>query len=56
VEPNVRESMSSVAVANTFPAFTMEAHCASASHGAWEDSHVLQGVSFVEKMVLLYCL
>ena len=34
VEPNVRASMSSVAVANTTPPFTRAAHCASASHGA----------------------
>ena len=34
-EPKVRQSMSSVAVANTFPVFAMAAHWASASHGAY---------------------
>ena len=34
LEPKVKESMSSVAVAYTFPAFTNAAHCASASQGA----------------------
>lgn len=33
--PRVRASISSVAVAYTFPAFANAAHCASASHGAF---------------------
>ena len=36
LEPNVRQSISSVAVAYTRPAFTMDAHWASASQGAYE--------------------
>ena len=34
LEPNVRASISSVAVAYTLPALVNAAHCASASHGA----------------------
>ena len=33
--PNVSASISSVAVAKTIPALAMDAHCASASQGAW---------------------
>jgi hypothetical protein len=35
LEPKVSASMSSVAVAKTFPDFTRAAHCASASQGAY---------------------
>ena len=51
-EPNVRQSMSSVAVANTFPALTMAAHWASASHGAYRESRRERvAVKIVEALV-----
>ena len=55
VEPKVSESMSSVAVAYTFPAFTMAAHWASASHGACRTQHHHLSVSNQPKLWMTFC-